>query len=189
MIRWIALLLLCACTLSAQTKKILFLGEEEDLVRDLQKVSTKAHIMPVTDSNVLQEIGDADAFIGRITPAEVRAGKQLKWVQVMSAGVEDVLFMSGGTDLRDSNIVLTNNKIVQGPEIADHAMAMLLALSRELRRYIAADQQENWDGGRFGGIELNGKTAVVIGLGGIGMQIATRAWAFGMNRDRGGPRR
>ena len=88
--------------------------------------------------------------------------------------------MSGGTDLRDSNIVLTNNKIVQGPEIADHAMAMLLALSRELRRYIAADQQENWDGSRFGGIELNGKTAVVIGLGGIGMQIATRAWAFGM---------
>ncbi len=59
-------------------------------------------------------------------------------------------------------------------------MAMLLALSRELRRYIAAGQQENWDGGRFGGIELNGKTAVVIGLGGIGMQIATRAWAFGM---------
>ena len=99
----------------------------------------------------------------------------------MSAGVEDVLFMSGGNDLRDSNIVLTNNKIVQGPEIADHAMAMLLTLSRELRRYIAADQQENWDGGRFGGIELNGKTAVVIGLGGIGMQIATRAWAFGMN--------
>ncbi len=108
MIRWISLLLLSACTLSAQTKKILILGGEEDLVRDLQKVSTKARIMPVTDSNVLQEIGDADAFIGRITPAEVRAGKRLKWVQVMSAGVEDVLFMSGGTDLRDRNIVLTN---------------------------------------------------------------------------------
>ena len=180
MIRWTALLLLCACTLSAQTKKILLAGGDQDLVQELQRVSMKAHIVPVTDSNVLQEIGDADAFIGRITPAEVRAGKGLKWVQVMSAGVEDVLFMSGGTDLRDSNIVLTNNKIVQGPEIADHAMAMLLALSRELRRYIAADQQENWDGSRFGGIELNGKTAVVIGLGGIGMQIATRAWAFGM---------
>ena len=129
----------------------------------------------------MQEIGDADAFVGSITPAEVRAGKQLKWVQSMSAGVEHMLFMSGGNDLRDSNIVLTNNKIVQGPEIADHAMAMLLTLSRQLRRYIAADLQEQWDGGRFGGIELNGKTAVVIGLGGIGMQIATRAWAFGMN--------
>jgi D-2-hydroxyacid dehydrogenase (NADP+) len=129
----------------------------------------------------MQEIGDADAFIGDITPAEVRAGKNLKWVQVMSAGVESVLFMSGGNDLRESNIVLTNNKIVQGPEIADHAMAMLLTLSRDLRRYIADDQHETWDGDRYAGIELNGKSAVVIGLGGIGMQIATRAWAFGMN--------
>ena len=33
----------------------------------------------------------------------------------------------------------------------------------------------------FPGIELRGKTAVIVGVGGIGMQIAQRAWAFGMN--------
>ena len=177
-----SLLLISVCALSGQTKKILVDRSEEDvMVRDLQSVSPKAKIVAVNKANVMKEIGDADAFIGNVTPAEVRAGKNLKWVQVMSAGVENVLFMSGGSDLRDSNIVLTNNKIVQGPEIADHAMAMLLMLSRDLRKYIADDQQENWDGRRFGGIELNGKTAVVIGVGGIGMQIATRAWAFGMN--------
>ena len=180
--RLASLLLICACALSAQTKKILVDRSEEDvMVRDLQAVSPKARIVPVNKANVMQEIGDADAFIGNISPAEVRAGKNLKWVQVMSAGVENVLFMSGGSDLRDSNIVLTNNKIVQGPEIADHAMAMLLTLSRNLRKYIADDQQENWDGRRYDGIELSGKNAVVIGVGGIGMQIATRAWAFGMN--------
>ena len=65
----------------------------------------------------------------------MRAGKNLKWVQVMSAGVENVLFKSGGNDLRDSNIVLTNNQIVQGPEIADHALAMLLTLSRGLNTF------------------------------------------------------
>jgi len=59
-------------------------------------------------------------------------------------------------------------------------MAMLLMLSRDLRRYIAAGLREDWDRGRFQGVELNGKIAVVIGLGGVGMQIATRAWAFGM---------
>jgi phosphoglycerate dehydrogenase-like enzyme len=180
--RWASLLLICACALSAQTKKILVDRAEEDvMVRDLQGISPKARIVPVNKANVMQEIGDADAFIGNISPAEVRAGKNLKWVQVMSAGVENVLFMSGGSDLRESNIVLTNNKIVQGPEIADHAMAMLLTLSRNLRKYIADDQQENWDGRRYEGIELNGKNAVVIGVGGIGLQIATRAWAFGMN--------
>ncbi|HVP49362.1 MAG TPA: D-2-hydroxyacid dehydrogenase [Bryobacteraceae bacterium] len=180
--RCASLLLICACALSAQTKKILVDREEDDpTVQELRGVSSKARIVPVSKSNVMQEIGDADAFIGNITPAEVRAGKNLKWVQVMSAGVENVLFMSGGNDLRDSNIVLTNNKIVQGPEIADHAMAMLLLLSRNLRKYVDDTEHETWDRGRFKGIELNGKTAVVIGLGGIGMQIATRAWAFGMN--------
>ncbi|MBZ5591528.1 MAG: D-2-hydroxyacid dehydrogenase [Acidobacteriia bacterium] len=180
--RWASLLLICACALSAQTKKIVVDREEDDAtIQDLRSASPKARIVAVNQSNVMQEIGDADAFIGNITPAEVRAGKNLKWVQVMSAGVENVLFQSGGNDLRDSNIVLTNNKIVQGPEIADHAMAMLLLLSRDLRKYVDDTEQANWDRGRFKGIELNGKTAVVIGLGGIGMQIATRAWAFGMN--------
>jgi len=177
-----SLLLLCACALSAQTKKIVVDREEDDAtIQELRSVTPKARIVAVNKSNMMQEIGDADAFIGNITPAEVRAGKNLKWVQVMSAGVENVLFMSGGSELRDSNIVLTNNKIVQGPEIADHAMAMLLLLSRDLRKYVTDTEQENWDRGRFRGIELNGKTAVVVGLGGIGMQIATRAWAFGMN--------
>jgi phosphoglycerate dehydrogenase-like enzyme len=128
----------------------------------------------------MQEIADADGFIGDIRPEEVRAAKKLQWVQVMSAGVEGVLFMSGGNDLRDSNIVLTNNKIVQGPEIADHAMAMLLALTRRLPKYIAEMRTETFDQHAFDGIELRGKTAVVIGVGGIGMQIAQRAWAFGM---------
>ena len=180
MIHWAWLLLLCAGAVAAQTKKIVVEEGDGDLVSQLQGVSPKARIVPVSKGNVMQEIADADAFVGNITPAEVRAGKNLKWVQAMSAGVENLLFLSGSNDLRDGNIVLTNNKIVQGPEIADHAMAMLLMLSRDLRRYIAAGLREDWDRGRFQGVELNGKTAVVIGLGGVGMQIATRAWAFGM---------
>ena len=82
--------------------------------------------------------------------------------------------------MRDSRIVLTNNQIVQGPEIADHAMAMLLTLSRGLPRFIRDQSTETWQGRPFGGIELNGKTAVVIGVGGIGTQISVRAWAHGM---------
>lgn len=179
--RYASLLVICACALSAQTKKIVVDNEEPGLIQDLESVSPKAHIVAVNKTTVMREIGDADAFVGNIKPEEVRAGKNLKWVQVMSAGVENALFLSGGNDLRDSNIVLTNNKIVQGPEIADHAMAMLLMASRRLRHYVAADLQENWERSDFDGIELNGKTAVVIGMGGIGMQIATRAWAFGMN--------
>ena len=152
----------------------------DDIVKELQSAVPKARVVPVTRANVMQEIADADGFVGDILPGEVRAGKKLKWVQTMSAGVENVLFLSGGNDLRDSDIVLTNNKIVQGPEIADHAFALLLSLTRRLPRYMKEMPQESLDRRAFDGIELRGKTAVVIGVGGIGMQIAQRAWAFGM---------
>jgi phosphoglycerate dehydrogenase-like enzyme len=170
-----------ALGLSAQTKKILLSGGDPAMVKDLQSVSTKVRIVPVTKDTVMQEIGDADAYIGEIKPAEVRAGKKLQWVQIMSAGAEKVLFLSGGNDLRDSNIVLTNNQIVQGPEIADHALAMLLMLSRGLNRFYKNQQQELWQPRPYPGIELRDRTALIIGVGGIGTQIAYRCWAFGMN--------
>jgi phosphoglycerate dehydrogenase-like enzyme len=173
--------LVSVLTLHAQQKKILVVDADEAFVKDLRTVNTKAKIVPVGKTDALKEIVDADAYIGEITSAEVRAGKNLKWVGAMSAGVEKLLFPSdGSSDLRDSEITLTNNKIVQGPEIADHALAMLLMLSRNLYTLYRNDQQEVWNPRSFHGIELNGKTAVVVGVGGIGTQIAVRAHAFGM---------
>ncbi|MGA8599338.1 MAG: D-2-hydroxyacid dehydrogenase [Bryobacteraceae bacterium] len=172
----------CALQLAAQPKKILVAYSSPGLVEQLQSVTTQAKLVPVTAANVMQEIVDADAFIGDITSAEVRAGKNLKWVGVMSAGVERVLFPSDGTsDLRQSKIILTNNKIVQGPEIADHALAMLLMMSRDLYILYRNDQQQVWNPRSFHGIELRGKTAVIVGVGGVGTQIAIRANAFGMH--------
>lgn len=169
-----------ACAVSAQTKKILITGADPVVQKQLESASPNVKIVPVTPDTVMKEIVDADAFIGEIKPDQVRAGKNLKWVQVMSAGVERVLHLSGGNDLRDSNIILTNNQIVQGPEIADHALAMLLTLSRGINTFISHKQQELWQARPYSGIELNGRTAVVIGVGGIGTQIAVRAHAFGM---------
>jgi phosphoglycerate dehydrogenase-like enzyme len=177
----LTLIVLCCATLAfGQQKKVLV--AYPGLAPELESVNSGAKIIEVTSGSVMQQIGDADAFIGNITSAEVRAGKNLKWVGVMSAGVENVLFpKDGSSDLRDSNIILTNNKIVQGPEIADHALAMLLMLSRNLNVLYRNDEQQIWNPRSFHGIELRGKTAVVIGVGGIGTQISLRANAFGMN--------
>src|SRR4051794_40081809 len=121
--RAVLLLAIFAIALSAQTKKILLNGSDPVLLQELQSASPKARIVQVNAATAAAELPDADAYIGNIKPAEVRLGKNLKWVQIMSAGAENVLFKSGGNDLRDSNIVLTNNRVVQGPEIADHALA------------------------------------------------------------------
>jgi D-2-hydroxyacid dehydrogenase (NADP+) len=179
--RFLVFILLCASALYAQ-KKIVVATGGESLAHELQAVTPKVRVVLLNPSNRMQELADADAYIGDISPAEVRAGKKLQWVQVMSAGVEKILFpASGEFDLRNSNITLTNNKVVQGPEIADHALAMLLMLSRNLYKLYSNDKQEVWDSSNYKGIELNGKTAVVIGMGGVGSQIALRANAFGMN--------
>jgi phosphoglycerate dehydrogenase-like enzyme len=178
--RLIVGLMLSALALTAQTKKIVAYNVSPADVAEYQSVTNKVKIVSASKETVLKEIADADAFIGEITPAMVRAAKQLKWVTLRSAGVERVLHLSGGTDLRDSNIILTNNQIVQGPEIADHAMAMLLSLTRQIPKYIEMRKGGKWVGNREGLVELNGRTAVIIGVGGIGTQIAIRAWAHGM---------
>ena len=107
-------------------------------------------------------------------------GAGLRWIQVYSAGVDRYRF----PELLNSDITLTNVKILQGPEIADHALALLLALTRRLNDLIPRQSAQEWPIQEFRTtrrpIELNGKTAVVIGFGGIGTQIGQRAAAFGM---------
>jgi phosphoglycerate dehydrogenase-like enzyme len=180
MFRSLLTLVLCVGAAAAQTKKIVVVSTDANFVQDLQSASTGAKLVAVSQADIMKEIGDADAVIGELKPEHIRAARNLKWMQVMAAGVERVLHLSGANELRDSQIVLTNNQIVQGPEIADHALAMLLALSRGINRFVVHRQQELWQPRPYGGIELNGRTALVVGVGGIGTQIAVRADAFGM---------
>jgi phosphoglycerate dehydrogenase-like enzyme len=130
----------------------------------------------------LKEIVDADALLTDwLTPELVRAGKKLRWIQHYAAGVDELMF----PELVNSGIVLTNAKIIQGPQIADHGFALLLALTRRLNEIIPAKRKERLDMGYYRQrenwpIELQGRTALIIGVGGIGMQLAQRAHAFGM---------
>lgn len=169
--------LACAGAVFAQGKKILVTGMPSEVVAQFQAVAPGATVKAVDSAQLKTEIADADALLGTVNPDLVRAGKKLKWVQMYFAGMENVL----SPELVNSDIVLTNGKIIQGPEIADHAMALLLALTRGLYRTIPTRTTEKWSRNTEQGmVELNGKTAVVIGVGGIGTQIAVRAHGFGM---------
>ncbi|MFB3829240.1 MAG: D-2-hydroxyacid dehydrogenase [Bryobacteraceae bacterium] len=167
---------LCALPLGAQPKKIVVMRGFEGSIEELRGAAPGVTLVAPPADKLREAVVDADAIIGGINPELFRAAKKLKWVQVHSAGVESYLF----PEFAASDVVLTNCKIIQGPNIADHAMAMLLALTRELNRAIPARAQQQWARGGYHPIELRGKTAVVIGVGGIGAQIAQRASAFGM---------
>ncbi len=150
------------------------LGQAE--IAELRAAAPGINLVVPEESQVMKEVADADGILGTINPDILRAARKLKWVQVGVAGVERFLT----PELKNSDIILTNCKIVQGPEIADHAMAMLLALTRQLNRAIAGREKEEWPTQEYRPLELQGRTAVVFGVGGIGTQIAVRANAFGM---------
>lgn len=172
--RTVVLLASCAISLHAQ-KKIVAFGLAENSLAELRAAAPSASIVAAGSSDPASSIADADAIIGPVPPAALRSARRLQWLQTQSAGVEGYAPV-----LKGSQVTLTNCKIIQGPNIADHAMAMLLMMTRELHHARQAQARQEWARGSFRPIELSGKTAVIIGLGGIGMQIAQRAHAFGM---------
>ncbi len=173
---WVALGLLPFAARAQETPKIVVVGLSAAQVSELKAAARASFVSVSSPGEALQQVGNADALMGICNRDLVRAGKKLRWIQVYSAGVERYRF----PELLNSNITLTNCKIIQGPEIADHAMAMLLALTRRLNEFIPLRMKQEWQRGGGRAIELNGKTALIIGLGGIGTQIAQRAAAFGM---------
>ncbi len=165
--------MLAQATLLAQPKKVVVLDRSPAEVAELRAGVPGVRLVAVSRAQLAREIVDADAVLGTVNASAFRSATRLKWIQITSAGVEGQLY----PELRDSSVILTNAKIIQGPEIADHAMALLLGLTRSLYQTIPA---RKWTRGQHRPIELNGRTAVIVGVGGIGMQIAQRAHAFGM---------
>jgi phosphoglycerate dehydrogenase-like enzyme len=107
------------------------------------------------------------------------AAKKLRWVAVYSAGVEACL---GKPALSKPGIVVTNMRAIAGPVMAEHSIALMFALSRSLQVSVARQAGGEWNS-QFPGSNpqaLTGKTMLVAGLGGIGLEVAKRAHALGM---------
>lgn len=125
-------------------------------------------------------VADADALVGFCNPALLQAGQRLRWVQLYTAGAGICLQTD---DVARRGILLTNMQRVSGPGIADHTIAMLLAFTRGLNVWLPQQQDARWDPGVVPPRqmwELEGRTMLVVGLGGIGTQVARRAEGLGM---------
>jgi phosphoglycerate dehydrogenase-like enzyme len=120
----------------------------------------------------------ADVVIAYCTPAVVAKAKDLRWIQVMSAGVERCVSIP---EVRERKPLITNMQRVTGPVIAEHVIGMVLALNRGFPSYLAKQPAGDWDPEAAGDLRVTrGKTMLVVGLGGIGTEVARRAHALGM---------
>ena len=98
----------------------------------------------------------------------------------MSAGVDR--YMADPVFVGNNRVVLTNLRGAHGPCIADHVFAMLLSLVRDLRHRSEQQAAAIWDPQDSGRRPraLQEMTLLVVGLGGIGSEVAVRAHGFGM---------
>ncbi len=146
------------------------------------------------DALSAESLADVDAVIGMCTPVLLKnAGPDLRWIHNYSVGLD---YCKGATQTQLDTLTVTNNKRLSGPAIAEHSIAMLLSLTRNLPAYQAAQAEGRWSRSYGAGVtfgELRGKTMLVVGLGGIGTEIARRAHGLGMrviatrNSSRNGP--
>lgn len=130
------------------------------------------------EREALENLEGTDGVIGLCTSRLLEAGKDLRWIQLYSAGVENCVALEA---FSERGPLLTNMQRIAGPVIAEHVIAMMLALSRNLEEFVGLQEQGRWNRGAAGGMRVvKGKTMLVAGLGGIGTETARRAHALGM---------
>lgn len=154
----------------------------EEKVKELKEAAPGARVDCATErAEVLERIPAAEAYVPGPWDEEVfAAAKRLQWVHFRSAGVFRRMFPA----LVDSDVRVTNSAGVFAVPMAEHALALMLALSRGLQHCARAGGDEAW--ARAGAAvrgnlrELNGSTLGVLGYGGVGRAAAARARCLGM---------
>ena len=151
---------------------------------DLARIAPNVRIVAgITRQEAVARAAEADGVEDLYaTPEFLARATKLVWLQAHGAGVEQFIKMK---QIAENNaIVLTNMRGVHGPAIADHAMAMLLALTRDLPFYLEQQAKARWtkrETPTLQPIALDGLTMLVVGAGGIGTEVARRAHGFGMH--------
>ena len=100
-------------------------------------------------------------------------------IQIWSSGYDKFNI----DDARERNIAVANNHGANAVSVAEHAILMMLGVSRRIPEMHERVITGNWAGNDHGmsSYSLNGKTLGIVGLGNIGRLVATRAEALGMN--------
>jgi phosphoglycerate dehydrogenase-like enzyme len=131
---------------------------------------------------VEEELAEAEiAITWSLRPAQFAAAKKLRWIHSPAAAVHVLLF----PELVESDVIVTNAREVHGPVVAEHVIAQIFALAKQIPAAVRLQQQKVWGqeamwNARPRPREVAGATVVLVGLGSIGREIAKRASALGM---------
>jgi len=166
----------------SRPRKVVARVDRPERLAVLQAAAPGVEIVPVESvEQAAAAVPDAQVVLGFCDEEVLGQGKRVHWIQVYSAGVDRCV---GNPSLAEGSKVVTNAQRIASPALAEHAIALMLALIRGFDRYYVNQSAGNWERDvgleRTDFIELEGRTALVVGLGGIGTQTASRAHALGM---------
>lgn len=120
---------------------------------------------------------ETEAFVGigpKMTPDLVAAMSKLEWVQSLTTGVDNLLEM----DEMPCDVPISKCTGVQGPQMSELALTMMLALARRLPEVLKTQACGEWD--RCPQALLHGKTVCLVGLGSIAETLALYCATIGM---------
>lgn len=163
-------------------KKVLVRLDRPERLAGLQAVAPGVEIVPVSSvEEAAAAAAGAQAVIGYCSQEIFTAAPDLHWVQVYSSGVDRCVVHPG---IHEGSKLLTNGQRIGSPALAETAIALMMALVRGLDVYQKNQALGAWErsvdlgSGEF--FELDGRTVLIVGLGGIGTQAARRAHGLGM---------
>ena len=152
--------------------------------RTFEAMIPQARFVPVDDeAAAIAAAADADILIGYnpeiCNRKIIEAAKSLRWILSLAAGVENCMALDS---VHKRDLLVTNMRGVDSAVIAEHAIALTLALAHGLDVFAADTARAQWRPAAAPKMEtLSGKTMLVVGLGGIGTEVARRAHGLGMN--------
>lgn len=169
-------------------------ASKPDAVQWLQEVSGGAEIVVAKSRKVpARQLHGADVLLGYCTHENIKNGRQLRYILNYSAGVDQC---TSSPLAQERGISVTNMQRIYGPGIAEHVIGMMYMLTRKLYVFRDRQREQRWDRKaveRTSMGEVQDRTLLVVGLGGIGTEIARRAHGLGMrviatrNSSRQGP--
>jgi phosphoglycerate dehydrogenase-like enzyme len=141
------------------------------------EVGDLTEIARLVDRNDVLVISDPRGLEGKVLAEALRGpNNAVRWIQCVSAGVDGIV--SQGIP---PSIVITNQGGATAPTVAEHAMALLLGMARQIGPTYERSQRRTWDPNFTPPIfALEGRTLAIVGFGNIGRNVARRAKAFDM---------
>jgi D-3-phosphoglycerate dehydrogenase len=150
-----------------------------EILRNIPDITIDARAGRST-ADLMRDVSEADALIVRsatnVDEALMTAAPRLRVIARAGTGVDNVDVAAASA----RGILVMNAPGANSVSVAEHALALMLALSRSVPAADAAMKRGVWDKKRLTGVELRGKSLGIVGLGRVGQEVAARARSFGM---------